>query len=154
VATLTYADDTGTLVRDEAHRAARDAHVVEAGVPGIVDLPTGKPPVLVHPYVWLPTPDRYEPPPGRDLDELVDQALAPVRHRAGRTIGAVPRSQTEREQVRNRTLGWSLVIGLWAVAAALLVPLLLGAVVSAFDMTVDLNGTDEVVADDAPAADG
>lgn len=155
-----WLDTHGTLTEDEG-RAGDDA-------PRAADLhaafPAGVPPILVHQHVWPATPEAFHPTTAgsADLDALIDRALAPVGSSSSTSVLEPARftatgslashdEPDERQHARRRGLGWATMIALWAIAAAITVPLAISSIVGAFDMTIDLSGNGEVAAEEAPA---
>lgn len=131
------ADEEGTA--DDPTITTVRADLVILGVP--------QPMVRIPGPLYLPTPGAFRPEPERSWDRLLSRALAPATEPDGSAADADADAapQTLRAAISGAAetttmprMRWIVAGAVWAVAFALVVPLMVRGVFSSVDLTVDL----------------
>lgn len=133
----------------------------------LVLLGIDQPTVLVPSEAYEATPAAFAPPRRPALGALVDAAIAPLRARPAEARTYVEADDTVASQDLRSAIEkaassesmhltrWVVAAAVWAVAFALVVPLLVNGLIASVDMTVDLWGDQQpaqVTSDQAPAS--
>ncbi|MBW3662617.1 MAG: hypothetical protein KY469_05905 [Actinobacteria bacterium] len=117
----------------------------------------GEDPAPLHPASATVTDSAGLPPSGLletgTLPRLVDRALAPLqRRRLSAWIAGVPEQVSAIPAQRHR-MKLVAFVALWALALAVVIPLVVQGLFSTFELELDLSTPDETVEAPAPVVD-